>query len=90
MYRAIALDEKRVRREAARKIEIVARKNYRARRTCHPGSQRIEAIDLMMQIQMRERFVEQQERCVLAQHRRERDALDWSENLVGDIDHEAR
>lgn len=72
---AAAVEQERVRGEAPRKIEIVARKQHRSRIALHPARDRFETRDLMMQVQMRERLVEQQERRTLAQRGGKRYAL---------------
>src|SRR3954453_7458008 len=48
---ALAVEQQRVRREAAREIQVVAREHHRAPRLASPRGERFETIDLMMQIE---------------------------------------
>ena len=61
-----AIEQQCVRRETPGQVQIVTRENYAAFARIDPFAQRFEAIDLMMQVEMRKGFIEQQKRRVLA------------------------
>ena len=72
---AAAVEQERVRRETPRKIEIVAGKQHCTRFTAHPARERFKARNLMMEVEMRKRLVEQQKRRALTQRGRKRHTL---------------
>ncbi|KAH0439048.1 hypothetical protein KCU90_g3314, partial [Aureobasidium melanogenum] len=74
----LAVEQQRMCREAPREIQVMARKQHCTPWLARPGAQRFQTVDLVVQIQMRERFVEQQQRCLLAQHGCQRDTLPFA------------